>query len=72
MTAIDNEAERKGVKPRYIMTEVETNTCYYNGESAILAIVPSTTNKDRVRNVSRLKWSTVVRFMRTPRRNRRS
>lgn len=72
MTAIDNEAEKKGVKPRDIMTQVETNTCYYNGESAILTIVPSTTNKARVRNVSRLKWSTVVRFMRIPRRNRRS
>lgn len=67
MTAIDNESERKGVSPRDIMTHVETNTCYYKGESAILAVVPTQTNCDRVRNVSRLRWSTVVRFMRKKR-----
>ena len=63
MTAIDKESERKGTVPRDIMTQVEANTCYYNGESAILAAVPSHTGTGRVRNVSRLRFQTVVKCM---------
>ena len=66
MEAIDKEATRKGVVLRSIMSQVETNTCYYKGESAILAVVPANTPTPpgQPRIVARLKWPTVIRFMR--------
>ena len=67
MEAIDKEATRKGVVPRSIMSQVETNTCYYKGESAILAVVPANTPTGQPRIVARLKWPTVMRFMRKKR-----
>jgi len=66
MEAIDKEATHKGVVPRSIMSQVETNTCYYKDESAILAVVPANTPTPpgQPRIVARLKWPTVMRFMR--------
>ena len=70
MTTIDNKSEHKGITPRDIMTQVETNICYYHGESAIRAAVPSNTPEHRIRNVSRLRWGTVVKYMQKKRGTR--
>ena len=68
MGVIDKEAMRKGVIPRDIMSQVEANSCYYSGESAISAVVPANTPTGQPRIMSRLKWPTVLRFMRMKRR----
>jgi hypothetical protein len=39
------------------------NTCYFHGESAIIDIIPTTTNTGRNRLVCKMKWNTVAKFM---------
>ena len=63
ITVINNKSECKGIIPKDIMMQVETNACNYRGESAIRAAVPSNTPEHRTRNVSRLRWGTVVKYM---------
>ena len=54
MEAIDKEAMCKGVVPRSIMSQVQTNTCYYKGQITILAVVPANTPTGQPRIVARL------------------
>ena len=65
MTVIDvaAAANGKGFPSANNMDHTMANTCYFHGESAIIDLVPTQTNKGRDRLVSRMKWTTVVRFM---------
>lgn len=63
MTAIDNEATLKGRRPQEHMDHQQAATCYYHGESIILASIPNTTAKGRVRKVEDMRWGTVVKYM---------
>jgi hypothetical protein len=56
-------AAAKGFSAANNMDHTMANTCYFHGESAIIDLVPSQTNNGRDRLVSRMKWTTVVRFM---------
>ncbi|KAL7542442.1 hypothetical protein ACHAWF_007176, partial [Thalassiosira exigua] len=62
MRAIDKEAASNGNAPREMMIHVVANTCFTRGESAILALVPNTTTCNRSRNVSRMRWGSVVKY----------
>jgi len=63
MAIIGRAAEQKGYVLGDNMTQIEVQTCYIAGESAITALIPSNTPKDRMRNVSMLKMSTLVRLL---------
>jgi hypothetical protein len=53
----------KGFPTAGYMSHTMTNTCYFHGESAIIDIIPTTTNTGRNRVVSKMKWNSVVKFM---------
>ena len=63
MAIIGRTAEQKGYVLGDNMTQIEVQTCYIAGESAITVLIPSNTPKDRMRNVSMLKMSTLVRLL---------
>jgi hypothetical protein len=63
MGAIDAASAAKGFPAANNMDHTMANTCYFHGESAIIDLVPAQTNKGRDRLVSRMKWTTVIRFM---------
>mmetsp|Transcript_6132 Transcript_6132/g.13436 ORF Transcript_6132/g.13436 Transcript_6132/m.13436 type:complete len:353 (-) Transcript_6132:11-1069(-) len=69
MEAINKGSEISGLAPQEEMTRPMTNACYLLGEPAILELVPKETPCNRVRNVSNLRWGTVVKYhLRTKRR----
>jgi hypothetical protein len=55
-------AAAKGFPAANNMDHTMANTCYFHGECAIIDLVPTQTNKGRDRLVSRVKWTTVIRF----------
>ena len=63
MTSIDNEATAKGHPPSEHMDLRQAASCYYHGESIISTIIPSKTPQGRERLVSKMKWTTVVKYM---------
>ena len=63
MTAIDGEATAKGYPPQEHMDHQQAATCYYHGESIILATIPNKTAKGRIRKVEDMRWGTVVKYM---------
>jgi hypothetical protein len=63
MGAIDAASAAKGSPIAGYMSHTMANTCYFHGESAIIDIIPTTTNTGRNRLVSKMKWNTVVKFM---------
>jgi hypothetical protein len=63
MGAIDAASAAKGFPTAGYMSHTMANTCYFHGESAIIDIIPTTTNTGRNRLVSKMKWNTVVKFM---------
>ena len=63
MTAIDDEATAKGYSPQEHMDHQQAATCYYHGESIILATIPNKTAKGRIRKVEDMRWGTVDKYM---------
>jgi hypothetical protein len=62
MTIIDVASATKGFPTADKMNLTMANTCYFHGESAIIDLIPPTTNTGRKRLISRIKWGTVVKF----------
>ena len=63
VTAIDDEATAKGYPPQEHMNHQQAATCYYHGESIILATIPNKTAKGRIRKVEDMRWGTVDKYM---------
>ena len=50
------------------MGAIEAQECFTAGESAITALIPTDTPKNRARNVARLKLGTLVKLMQANKR----
>ena len=68
MALIDDRAKAKGLPVRDSMLHTTVNSLYANGEAAIAEVVATETNCGRKRNISRLRYPTVVREMQKKRR----
>ena len=63
MHLIDNRAKAQGLDIKDRMTNVEANTLYAHGESAVLDLVPAYTPTNRKRSIHRLKFYSVYTCM---------
>ena len=54
--------------PKDSMGAIEAQECFTAGESAITALIPTDTPKNRARNVARLKLGTLVKLMQANKR----
>ena len=63
MTSIDNEAASKGYPPREHMDTRQAATCYHHGEGVVIAAISAKTPSGRDRCVSKMKWTTVIKYM---------
>lgn len=63
MTSIDNEAAKNGANISDHMSMTEARTCYWYGEKAVSDAVPDRTPSGRPRDISKLKWNTVVKYL---------
>ena len=63
MTSIDNEAASKGHPPREHMDTRQAATCYHHGEGVVIAAISAKTPCGRDRCVSKMKWTTVIKYM---------
>jgi len=61
MGVIDREATAKGMPPKKVMSQVEENSCFAVGQSGVN--IPRKTHTGRPRNVSRLTWSSALKYM---------
>ncbi len=66
MEVIDRESKARGMEPKemMVMAHMEANTCYFRGKPAIIELVPNETPCNRNRIDSRLRWGTVIKYMR--------
>lgn len=69
---IDNRATAQGLQVKDRMTFIEVNTLYNVGEEAIKEAIDGKTPTERSRNISRLKMSSVVRYIQKTKKHRNS
>ena len=61
VTLIDDCAKAKGLQVRDTMSHTVVNSLYANSKAAIAELVPAQTKSGRKRNITRLKYPTVIR-----------
>ena len=60
----ESKARGMDTKEMIVMAHMEAYMCYFRGMSAIIELVPNQTPCNRNRIASRLRWGTVIKYMR--------